>query len=138
MFTLIVSNNNISTLLNSTLSIFYGISTFFAFSFISIDSVTLISVNELITDSTVQETRLLNALSVNVEIKLKRALNYYAEFRSTKNSSINLLIDLIVLFNYNSIVVKTILTLFVKVFLTNFHESKLYKKTMIDAQHKIN
>ena len=138
MFTFIVSNSNILMLLNFTLSIFYDISTFFAFLFISIDSITSIFVNKLIIDLTTQETRLLNTSSVNVKIKLIRTLNYYTKLRSTKNFSINSLIDLIVLFNCNSIVIKTVLTLLVKIFFTNFHEFKLYKKTIINAQHKIN
>ena len=135
------SNNNISTLSNYTLStpLFFDTSTFFAFLFISIDSITSIFVNKLIIDSTTQKTRLLNASNVeNAEIELKRAFNYYAKFRLTKNFSINLLTNFVVLFNYNSIVIKIVLTLFVKVFFTNFHESKLYKKTIINAQHKIN
>ena len=137
MFTF--SSSNISTSFNYTLStsLFYNISTFSAFSSSS-NSITSISVNELIIDSTVQETRLPNALNANVEIELKRTLNHYAKFRSTKNSSMNLLIDLIALFNCNSIVIKAILTLLVKVFFTNFHKSKLYKKAIIDAQHEIN
>ena len=126
-------------MLNFTLSISYNISTFFAFLFISIDLITSIFVNKLIIDLTTQKIRLSNALSVeNVKIKLKRAFNYYTKLRSTKNLLINLLIDLIVLFNCNSIVIKTILTLFVKTFFTNFHESKLYKKAIINTQHKIN
>ena len=137
MFILTVSNNNIS-IFDFISAIFYNISTFFAFLFNS-NLFTLIFVNELIIDSTAQKTQLLNASSVeNVEIKLKRTFNYYAKLRSTKNFSINLLIDFAVLFNCDLIVVKTVLTLFVKTFFTNFHESKLYKKTIIDAQHKIN
>ena len=135
------SNNNISTSSNYTFStsFFYNISIFSAFLFISINSVTSIFVNKLIIDSTTQEIRLSNTLSVeNVEIELKRTLNYYAKFRLTKNFSINSLIDFVVLFNCNSIVVKIALTLFVKAFFTNFHESKLYKKAITDAQHKIN
>ena len=95
--------------------------------------------NKLIIDLTTQKTRLLNALNVeNVEIELKQTFNYYTKLYLTKNLLINLLIVLIILFNYNSIVIKIILTLFVKFFFTNFHESKLYKKAIIDTQHKIN
>ena len=127
MFTLTVLNNNISTF-DFTFSVFYNTLTFFAF-LSSFNSVTSIFVNKLTIDSTTQETRLLNATSVeNVKIELKRTLNYYTKFRSIKNFSMNLLIDLIVLFNYNLIVIKIALTLFVKVFFTNFHEFKLYKK----------
>ena len=138
MFTFI-SSINTSTLFNYTLSalFFYVTLTFFAFLF-SFNSITSIFVNKLTIDSTTQKTRLLNTTNVNVEIELKRAFNYYAKLRLIKNFSINSLIDLTVLFNYNSIVIKTILTLLVKIFFTNFHESKLYKKTIIDAQYKIN
>ena len=137
MFTFIALSNNISTPLNSTSSTFHNTSIFFAFSS-NPDSITSISVNKLTIDSTTQKTRLSNATSANVEIKLKRAFNYYAKFRSIKNFSMNLLIDLTVLLNCDSIIIKTILVLLVKVFFTNFYESKLYKKAMIDAQHKIN
>ena len=139
MFTFTLSINT-STSFNYTFSAssFYAISTLFVFS-LSSSSVTSIFVNKLIIDSTTQEIRLSNALNVeNVEIELKRTFNYYAKLRSTKNLLMNLLIDLIALFNCNSIVIKTILTLFVKVFFTNFHESKLYKEAIVDAQHKIN
>ena len=139
MFTFTLSINT-STSFNYTFSTlsFYATSTFFAFLFSS-NSITSIFVNKLIIDSTTQKTRLSNALNVeNVKIELKRALNYYTKFRSAKDLSMNLLIDLIVLFNYNSIVIKVTLTLFVKAFFTNFHESKLYKKTIVNAQHKIN
>ena len=138
MFTL-TSSINTPTLFNYILStsLFYVTSTLFAFSF-SFDSVISIFVNKLIIDSTAQKTRLSSALSANVEIELKRTLNYYAKLRSTKNFSMNLLIDLIALLNCDSIVVKVALTLLVKTFFTNFHESKLYKKAIIDAQHKMN
>ena len=139
MFTL--SNSNISALLNHTLStsFFYNTSTLSAFLFTSIDSVISISVNELVIDSTAQKIRLSSASNVeNAEIELKRTFNHYAKFRSTRNFSMNLLIDFVVLFNYNLIVVKTVLALFVKAFFTNFHEPKLYKKAIINAQHKIN
>ena len=127
-----MSNYIFSTLL------FYNILIFFAFLFNSNLFISIL-INELIINLTTQETRLLNASNVeNVEIELKRTFNYYAKFCLTKNSSINLLIYLIVLFNYNSIIIKTTLTLFIKVFFTNFHESKLYKKTMINTQYKIN
>ena len=99
MFTFIASNNNISVF-DFTLSVFYNISTLFTFLF-NFDSVTSIFVNKLTIDSTTQETRLLNALNANVEIELKQTFNYYTKFRSTKNSSMNLLIDLIALFNYS-------------------------------------
>ena len=127
MFTF--SNNNISTLFNYThsTSFFYNISTLFAFLF-NLNSFTSISVNKLITNSTTQKIRLLNALNANVEIELKQTFNYYTKLRSTKNLLINLFIELIVLFNYNLIVVKIVLTLFVKAFFTNFHELKLYSK----------
>ena len=138
MFTLTASSNNTLMLSNFIFSIFHNISIFFAFLFISINSVTSIFVNELIIDSTTQKTRLSNALNANVKIELKRTFNHYAKLRSTKNLSVNLLIDLTVLFNCNSIVVKTVLTLLVKTFFTNFHKSKLYKKAIIDTQHKIN
>ena len=138
MFTFI-SSINILTLFNYTFStsFFYVTSTSSAFLF-SFDSIISIFVNKLIIDSTTQETRLSNATSVNVEIELKRALNYYTKFRSVKNFLVNLLIDLTVLLNYNLIVIKATLTLFVKIFFTNFHKSKLYKKAIIDTQHKIN
>ena len=38
----------------------------------------------------------------------------------------------------NLIIVKTTLILFVKTTLINFYELKLYKKVIINAQHKIN
>ena len=139
MFTFL--NSNIPASLNYTLSasLFYNTLIFFVFSFISIDSITSISVNELVIDLTTQETRLLNASNAgNVETELKRALNYHAKLRSARNFSINLLIDFAVLLSYNSIVIKIALTLFVKVSFTDFHESKLYKKAITDAQHKIN
>ena len=137
MFTF--SNNNISTLFNYTysISLFYNTLTFFVFLFNS-NSLTSIFVNELITNSTAQKIWLSNALNANVKIELKRTFNYYAKFRSTKNLSINLFIKLIVLFNCDLIVIKIVLTLFVKIFFTNFHELKLYKKAIVDAQHKIN
>ena len=138
MFTLIALNNNTSMLLNSTFSIFYNISTLSAFLSTSIDSFTSIFVNKLATNLTTQETRLSSALSANAEIELKRTFNYYAKLRSAKNSSMNSLIDLIALLNCDSIVIKTILALFVKAFFTNFHKLKLYKKAITDAQHKIN
>ena len=113
-----ISLINTSILFNYTLFalFFYVILTFSAFS-LSSNSITSIFVNKLTIDSTTQKTRLSNATSVeNVEIKIKRAFNHHVKFRSTKNFSMNLLIDLIVLFNYNSIVIKTTLTLFVKTF----------------------
>ena len=138
IFTLIFSIN-ISTLFNYTFStsFFHATLIFFAFLF-SFDLITSIFVNELIIDSTVQETRLLNASNANAEIELKRAFNYYTKLRSIKDFSMNLLIGFAVLFSCDLIVIKAILTLLVKAFFTNFHESKLYKKALIDAQHKIN
>ena len=139
MFTSTFSINT-STSFNYTLSTLfsYVTSTFFAF-LLSLSSVTSIFVNELTIDSTAQEIRLSNASSVeNVKIELKRALNHYAKLRSAKNSSMNLLTGLAALLSYNSIVVKIVLTLFVKAFFTNSHESKLYKKAIVDTQYKIN
>ena len=133
MFTFI-SLVNISTLFNYifSTSLFYVTLTFFTFLF-NFNSVTSIFVNELTIDSTIQKTWLLNATNANVEIELKQAFNHHAKFCLIKNFSINSLIDLIVLFNCNSIVIKIVLTLLVKVFFTNFHEFKLYKKAIINA-----
>ena len=50
----------------------------------------------------------------------------------------NSLIDLIVLFNCNFVVIKIALTLLVKTFSIDFYESKTYKKTITNTQHKIN
>ena len=126
MFTFIFSIKT-STLFNYTLStlFFYVISILFAFLF-NFDSITSIFVNELIIDLTTQKIRLSNATSANVEIELKRAFNYYAKLCSTKNFSMNLLIGLTVLFNCNSIVIKTTLTLFVKKFFLRIFTNRNY------------
>ena len=96
----------------------------------------LMFIDKLIIDSIIQKTRLFNAL--NVETKLQRAFNYYSKLRFVKNFSMNSLIDLIVLFNCDFVVTKAVLTLFIKAFLTDFYESKTYKKTITNTQHKIN
>ena len=111
-------------------------SIFFAFSTSLIKFFTLTFIDKLIIDSIIQEIQLFNAL--NVETKLQQTFNYYLKFRFVKNFSINFLIDLIVLFNYNFVVIKTILTLLVKVFLINFYKLKTYKKVITNTQHKIN
>ena len=45
----------------------------------------------------------------------------------------NFLIDLIVLFNCDFVVIKIALTLLVKVFLIDFYELKTYKKAIINV-----
>ena len=115
---MLISNRN-SLILNSN---------FFAFSASLIKFFTLTFIDKLIIDLIIQEIRLFNAL--NVETKLQQTFNYYLKFRFVKNFSINFLIDLIVLFNYNFIVIKIALTLFVKIFLINFYELKTYKKAI--------
>ena len=79
---------------------------------------------------------MLNAL--NVETKLQRTFNYYSKLRFVKDFSMNFLIDLIALFNCDFVVIKVALTLLVKVFSIDFYESKIYKKTITNIQHKIN
>ena len=120
MFTFIFSIN-ISALFNYIFSTLFFYVTFTSFAFLfNFNSITSIFVNKLIIDSITQKIWLLNALNANVKIELKRTFNHYTKFRLIKNFLMNSLIDLIVLFNYNSIVIKAILTLFVKAFFTNF------------------
>ena len=136
----LILNSNL-LILNSNLSIvnknfFVANSIFFVFSASLIKIFTSMFIDKLIIDLIAQKIWLFNALSV--EIKLQRTFNYYFEFRFVKNFLMNFLIDLIVLFNYNFVVIKVVLILLVKVFLIDFHKSKIYKKTITNAQHKIN
>ena len=130
--TFLILNNNFSilnkiSLISSKNSLILN-NTFFAFSTNLIKFFTSTFINKIIIDSIIQKTRLFNAL--NVKTKLQRTFNYYSKFRFVKNFSINSLINLIILFNYNFIVIKIALTLFVKVFLINFYKLKTYKKTI--------
>ena len=127
-----ISNHNFLAL-NKTLSILNKNSLilkniFFAFSASLIKFFTLTFIDKLVINSIIQKTRLFNAL--NVEIKLQRTFNYYSKLWFIKNFLMNFLIDLIVLFNYNFVVIKIVLTLLVKVFSIDFYESKTYKKAI--------
>ena len=102
---------------------------------------TLLNHNKLIIDFIVQETRLFTFLNFIFLNKQQRALNRYTNFRFVKNFFVNLLTKLVTIktfFNCNFVVVKVALTLFVKIFSIDSHESKIYKKAIIDAHHKIN
>ena len=99
---------------------------------------TLISIDELIIDFILQKIKLFNSIDVKQKI-----FDRHSKFRFFKNFFVNSLTDLIViekiiLVKANSVIVKTTLILFVKTTLINFYKSKLYKKVMIDVQHKIN
>ena len=138
--TFLVSNNNF-LILNKTLLISNKNSLilnniFFTFSTSLIKFFTSTFIDKLIIDSIIQEIWLFNAL--NVETKLQWTFNYYSKLWFVKNFSINFLINLIVLFNYNFVVIKIVLTLFVKVFSIDFYKLKIYKKTITNIQHKIN
>ena len=128
-----VSNNNSSV---ANRNFFVANNTPFASSTSSIGIFTLTFIDELIIDSIAQKIRLFNASSI--ETKLQRTFNHHSEFRFVRNFSMNFLIDLIVLFNCDFVVVKAVLTLLVKVFSIDFHESKTYKKAITNAQHKMN
>ena len=118
------ASSKISQISNKNFSI--SNSTFFVFSTNLIEIFTLTFIDKLIIDLIVQKTRLFNTLGVETK------------FRFVKNFSITFLIDLVVLFNCNFVVIKVVLILFVKVFLIDFHESKIYKKIIANTQHKIN
>ena len=99
---------------------------------------TSISIDELIIDFILQKIKLFNSIDVKQKI-----FDRYSKFRFFKNFFVNSLTDLIVIekvvfVKTNSIIVKTALILFVKTTSMNFYESKLYKKVIIDAQHKMN
>ena len=103
---------------------------------LSSSALTPASVDELASDSTLQETRLLNA--TNAELKQQRALNHYSELRFARNSSVNFLTDLAALPNCDPAVVKTALALLAKAASVDSYEPKTYKEAMADAQHKMN
>ena len=135
-----VSNSNF-LILNKTFSILnrnllISNNIFFAFLASSVKFFTSTFIDKLIIDLIIQKIRLFNTL--NIETKLQRTFNHYLKFRFVKNFSINSLIDLIVLFNCDFVVIKVALTLLVKVFSIDFYESKTYKKTITNIQHKIN
>ena len=99
---------------------------------------TLILINKLIINFILQKIKLFNSINVKQEI-----FDRHSKFRFFKNFFVNLLIDLIIIkkivfVKTNLIIVKTTLILFVKTTSINFYESKLYKKIMINVQHKIN
>ena len=100
------------------------------------DVFTSIFVDELTNNSTLQKIRLFNA--TNVESKQQRTFNYYSKLRFAKNLFVNSFIDLIALFNCDSTVIKTALTLLNKAVFVDFYESKTYKKAITNAQYKIN
>ena len=100
------------------------------------DAFTSIFVNELIDDLILQKIRLFN--TTNVELKQQRTFNHYSKLCFAKNSFVNFLIDFAILFNCDSVVIKIVLILFVKIALVDFYESKTYKKTIMNAQHKMN
>ena len=90
-----------------------------------------------------QKTRLFNFINIkfsfiDVKTKHKRFFNYYFNFCIAKNLFVDFFIDLTVFFNCNLIVIKICLTFFVKINFVNFYKSKIYKKTITNAQHKIN
>ena len=99
---------------------------------------TLILIDELIIDFILQKIKLFNSIDIKQKI-----FDRYSKFQFVKIFFVNLLIDLIVIekiifVKTNSIIVKTTLILFVKITSMNFYESKLYKKVIINVQHKIN
>ena len=99
---------------------------------------TSISIDELIIDFILQKTKLFNSIDVK-----QKAFDRHSKFRFVKKFFVNSLIDLIVIekvvfVKANSIIVKTTLILFVKTTSVNLYESKLYKKVIINAQHKMN
>ena len=100
------------------------------------DAFTSISVDELANDSILQKIWLFSA--TNVESKQQRTLNYYSKFRFAKDFFVNFLTDFAVLFNCDSAVAKIALILFVKAVFVDSYESKTYKETITNAQHKIN
>ena len=99
---------------------------------------TLISIDELIIDFILQKIKLFNSIDIK-----QKTFDRHSKFRFFKKIFVNSLIDLIIIkkvifIKTNLIIVKTTLILFVKTTSINFYESKLYKKIMIDVQHKIN
>ena len=97
---------------------------------------TSIFVNKLINNLILQKTWLFNA--TNVELKQQRTFNHYLKLRFVKDLFVNFFIDLIVLFNYDSTIIKTALILLNKIAFVDFYELKTYKKAITNAQHKIN
>ena len=99
---------------------------------------TLILINELIIDFILQKIKLFNSIDVK-----QKTFDRYSKLRFFKIFFVNSLIDLIVIekivfVKANSIIIKTTLILFVKATSINFYESNLYKKIIINAQHKMN
>ena len=124
----ILSINNSSTFLNN-LSLDFNFNA---------NMFTSISIDELIIDFILQKIKLFNSIDVK-----QKTFDRHSKFRFFKNFFVNSLTDLIViekivLVKANLIIVKTTLILFVKVASMNFYESKLYKKVIIDVQHKMN
>ena len=101
-------------------------STSFVFSANSTETLTSTFINKLTTDSTVQETRLPSASSVETKL------------RSAKDFSMSSLTDLAVLPNCDLAVAKAALALLAKAFSIDSHEPKTYKKAITNAQHKMN
>ena len=98
----------------------------------------LISINELIINFILQKIKLFNSIDIKQKI-----FDRYSKFRFFKKFFVNSLTDLIIIekivfVKTNLIIVKTTLILFVKTTLINFYELKLYKKVIINVQHKIN
>ena len=97
--------------------------------------------DELIIDFIVQKIRLFTFLNFTFLNKQQRVLDRYTNFRFVKNSFVNSLTKLVTIktfFNCDFVVIKIALILFVKIFSIDLHESKIYKKAIIDAYYKIN
>ena len=97
--------------------------------------------DELIIDFIVQKIRLFTFLNFTFLNKQQRALDRYTDFRFVKNFFVNSLTRFVTIkafFNCDFVVTKVALTLFVKISSIDLHKSKIYKKAIIDAYHKIN
>ena len=135
---IVVSNASFSTyLLNNSFSTFFSNNDFSTFTSFIFDVATSTFVNELIFDSILQKTRLFNIVN-NETNQLQHAFNRHSKLRFVKNSFVNFFIDFVVFLNCDFVVIKIVLTFLIKVFFVDFYESKTYKKTMTNAQHKIN
>lgn len=112
-----------------------------AFTFSNNNYATSLNYDELITDFIVQKTRLLISLNFTSLNKQQRAFDRYTNLRPVKNFLVNLLTKLVAIeafLNCDFVVTKAALALLVKIFLIDSHESKIYKKTIVDAHYKMN
>ena len=137
-FTLIVIFfvNALNTNLNTNL-----ISINNALTFLNNNYIISLNHDELIIDFIVQKIRLLIFLNFTFLNKQQRVFDRYTNFRFVKNFFVNLLTKLAtikIFFNCDFAIIKIALTLFVKNFSIDLHESKIYKKTIVNAYHKIN